>query len=244
MAATTAPQRTGTIRVEDLTKVYGAGETEVRALREVDFEIASGELVVLLGASGSGKTTLLNIIGAIEPATSGTVEVAGHDLAGMDHHQRTAFRRDAVGFVFQFFNLVPTLTAVENVALVAELTGPDAEDRARETLGEVGLADRLGHFPAQLSGGEQQRVAIARALVKRPPVLLTDEPTGALDLDTGRSVLRTLQRAAREQGCTVLMVTHNAVIADMADRVLRLRDGEIVGDDANAAPVDPEDLAW
>jgi putative ABC transport system ATP-binding protein len=233
------------IRTTELEKTYGEGPTRVAALDGVDLEIAAGELVVLLGPSGSGKTTLLNLVGALEPPTHGAITVAGHDLGGLDEDGRTAFRRDAVGFVFQFFNLVPTLTARENVELVLELTGRDrAPARATDALEAVGLADRLDHFPAALSGGEQQRVAIARAVAKDPAVLLCDEPTGALDLDTGRRVLEVLRRINRDAGRTVLMVTHNSAIAAMADRVVRLRSGRIVADDVVDEPAEPAAVSW
>lgn len=229
--------------LRDVAKVYD-GVLAVRALRGVDLEIARGELIVVLGPSGSGKTTLLNVIGAIEPASSGTVQIAGRDLTGLGEEERTAFRRQSVGFVFQFFNLIPTLTALENVELIAELTARDGEVDATETLRRVGLGERIDHFPAQLSGGEQQRVAVARALVAAPALLLCDEPTGALDLETGRVVLALLQRVGREQGRTVVLVTHNAAVGRMGDRVLRMRDGRIVADERNDTPVDARELDW
>ena len=232
------------VRARGLTKVYGEGPAAVHALKGVDLEVPRGEFVVLLGPSGSGKTTLLNLIGALESPTSGFLEVFGRPLADLDEQGRTAYRRDTVGFVFQFFNLVPTLTAEENVALLAEVTGGDAEERAKRVLTRVGLGDRLGHFPGQLSGGEQQRVALARGLVKDPPLLLCDEPTGALDIETGKQVLGALREVAGRDQRTVLVVTHNAAIGRMADRVVRLRDGEITGVEQNAAPVSPEDLEW
>jgi putative ABC transport system ATP-binding protein len=222
---------------------YGAGEAAVRALRGVSFRIGAGELVVLLGPSGSGKTTCLNLIGAIERASAGSLIVNGIDVTALDAGGQTAYRRMQVGFVFQFFNLVPTLTALENVQLIAELTGPGAEARSRAALGDVGLGARGGHFPGQLSGGEQQRVAIARALVKDPPLLLCDEPSGSLDLETGRRILGLL-RSAADGGRTVMVVTHNSVIAGIADRVLHLRDGEIVGDERHEAPGRVDELSW
>jgi putative ABC transport system ATP-binding protein len=207
--------------------------------------VAAGELVVVLGPSGSGKTTLLNLIGALERPTRGTLVVAGRELEGLDETGRTAFRREQVGFVFQFFNLVPALTALENVALILELTGRDeAERRAAAALRAVGLGNRLDHFPAQLSGGEQQRVAIARAVAKEPALILCDEPTGALDLETGRLVLEQLRRLNREDGRTVLMVTHNSAIAGMADRVVRMRSGELVAVEVNEQPLEPTDVSW
>ena len=233
------------VALDSVTKTYGEGEIAVHALRGVDLEVERGELVVLLGPSGSGKTTLLNMIGGIEAPTSGSVAVAGHDVAALDERGRTEFRRKTVGFVFQFFNLIPTLTARENVELVAELSGPNGTiDRAQEVLGRVGLGDRLDHFPAQLSGGEQQRVAVARALAGDPLVLLCDEPTGALDLETGRTVLALLRDVNAESNCSVMIVTHNAAISRMADRVLRLRGGRIVEDQRNPEPVPADKVEW
>jgi putative ABC transport system ATP-binding protein len=232
------------VRARGLTKTYGEGSAEVHALRGVDLDIPQGELVVLLGPSGSGKTTLLNLIGALESPTSGELEVFGRSLAELDEEQRTEYRRDSVGFVFQFYNLVPTLTAGENVALLAEVTGSDPEGRAQRVLGRVGMASRIDHFPGQLSGGEQQRVALARGLVKDPPLMLCDEPTGALDVETGKQVLTALRTLAGQDDRTVLIVTHNAVIGQMADRVVRLRDGEVIGVELNEAPVPPDSLEW
>jgi putative ABC transport system ATP-binding protein len=229
---------------QDLTKIYGEGDAAIRALDHVSFSIDPGEFVVLLGPSGSGKTTLLNQVGALEPATSGSLLVNGIDIAAMSPAEQTEYRRSTVGFVFQFYNLVPTLTALENVALIAEITGADAEARAHDRLADVGLAERADHFPGQMSGGQQQRVAIARGVVKDPPLLLCDEPTGALDLETGRSILALLRSSTAGGRRTVLLVTHNSTIAQMADRVLHLRDGRIVGDERNPSPVPPEALAW
>jgi putative ABC transport system ATP-binding protein len=230
------------IRVRGLTKTYGSGEVAVHALRGVDLDIQEQEFVVLLGPSGSGKTTLLNLIGGIEPPTSGELAVEGERLALLDEEGRTRFRRESVGFIFQFFNLLPTLTALENVELVAEL-GSDG-DRSANMLRRVGLGDRLDHFPAQLSGGEQQRVAVARALTGGPRILLADEPTGALDLETGRVVLALLRELSEELGQTTLLVTHNASIGRMADRLLRLRDGRIVADERNPEPARATELEW
>ena len=230
------------VRLRGVRKTYGAGEVAVQALRGVDLEIWPEEFVVLLGPSGSGKTTLLNLIGGIEPASAGEIEVGGNDVGALDEEGRTRFRRETVGFVFQFFNLIPTLTALENVELVAELG--DGADRAPEMLERVGLGDRVDHFPAQLSGGEQQRVAVARALAGGPRVLLGDEPTGALDLETGRTVLGLLHELSHELRQTVLLVTHNAAIARMADRVLHMRDGGIAGDERNESPAAAELLEW
>ncbi len=232
------------VRAEGLARTYGTGAVAVDALVGVDLEIESGQFVVLLGPSGSGKTTLLNLVGAIDVPTAGHLEVDGIRLDGLDGEGRTRFRREHVGFVFQFFNLIPTLTALENVQLITELTGRDGSDQARAALEAVGMADRADHFPAALSGGEQQRVAIARAVAKRPRLLLADEPTGALDLETGRRVLDVISRLNRERAMTVLLVTHNAVIAEMADRVIRLRDGRIVADTLNPNPVAADRLEW
>jgi putative ABC transport system ATP-binding protein len=231
------------ITVQDLRKTYGSGDTLVHAVDGVSFSVAPGEFVVLLGASGSGKTTTLNLIGAIEQPTSGRLEVAGHDLAVLDEHGRTEYRRREVGFVFQLYNLVPSLTALENVQLIAEITGPNGEQRALAALDRVGIADRATAFPGQLSGGQQQRVAIARAIVKQPAVLLCDEPTGALDLDHGREVLGVLSDLSRD-GRTVVCVTHNSAIARMATRVLRLSDGSIVDDAEQHDPLPAQELVW
>ena len=230
------------ISLRGLHKTYGTGEVAVQALRGIDLRIWPEEFVVLLGPSGSGKTTLLNLIGGIEPAGEGAIEVFGEDVSALDEEGRTGFRRRTVGFVFQFFNLIPTLTALENVELIAELG--DGPDRAAEMLERVGLGDRFDHFPAQLSGGEQQRVAVARALAGGPRLLLGDEPTGALDLETGRAVLGLLHELSHELGQTVLLVTHNASIGRMADRVLRMRDGRIVADERNERPAPAEELEW
>ena len=233
-----------TIEMAGVWKTFGEGHTAVHALKDVDLKGPQGEFAVILGPSGSGKTTLLNLVGAIDNATDGRIEVGGIDLRNLGVDEQVKYRRENVGFVFQFFNLIPTLTAAENVELVADLTAADGAARAEEVLEQVGLADRMHHFPAQLSGGEQQRVAIARALVKRPPILLCDEPTGELDFETGRMILELLQDISREQDQTVLLVTHNAAIGDMADRVLKLRSGEIVDDARNASPTDAGVLTW
>lgn len=227
-----------------LTKIYGEGDTAIKALDAVSFTINAGEFVVLLGPSGSGKTTLLNQIGALEPSTSGSLNVNGLEIAGMTDKERTEYRRSTVGFVFQFYNLIPTLTAQENVALIAEITGGDPEARSDTVLDSVGLTDRMGHFPGEMSGGQQQRVAIARSIVKDPPLLLCDEPTGALDLETGRTILDLLKSTTEGEDRTVFLVTHNSTIAEMADRVIRLRDGRIVGDEANEHPTPASELRW
>lgn len=233
------------IEMKDVSKTFGEGHTAVHALRHVDLQCEPGEFTVILGPSGSGKTTMLNLIGAIDDATDGRLVVDGHDLTMMGTDEKTRFRRESVGFVFQFFNLIPTLTAAENVELVAELTTPqDAADRTAHVLEQVGLADRMDHFPAELSGGEQQRVALARALVKEPPILLCDEPTGELDFETGRKILSLLQRVNEESDQTVLLVTHNAAIGDIADRVLRIQSGQIADDRHNPDPTSAEELTW
>ena len=232
------------VRLTGVGKTYGSGDAAVHALRDAHLEVWPGEFVVLLGPSGSGKTTLLNLIGGIEESTTGRVEVTGLDVGSMSAKQRTTYRRDKVGFVFQFFNLVPTLTAAENIEVIAELTGGDAARRSRQALAEVGLTAVGDRFPGQMSGGQQQRVAIARAIVKEPPLLLCDEPTGSLDLDTGRQVLGVLRALARQGHHTVLLVTHNSAIAAMADRVLRLHSGSITQDERIAVPAEAADLSW
>jgi putative ABC transport system ATP-binding protein len=244
MGGATAVRTTMAVSCVDVVKVYGSGPSAVRALRGVDLDVGFGEFVVVLGPSGSGKTTLLNLIGAVEPPTSGRILVAGTDIGGFGERERTAHRRERIGFVFQFFNLVPTLTARENVQLIAELVTDDPASRTVQVLAQVGLADRMDRFPGQLSGGEQQRVAIARAMVKEPPLLLCDEPTGSLDLDTGRQVLAALRALAQEGHHTVVLVTHNSAIARMADRVLRVSSGRIVEDRRNQTPVPAQELDW
>jgi putative ABC transport system ATP-binding protein len=229
-------------RARGLTKVYRMGEVEVHALRGVDLDLFAGEFVVLLGASGSGKSTLLNILGGLDAPTAGVVECRGHPLTGAGDAALTRFRREHVGFVFQFYNLIPSLTARENVALVTDIaTAPMAPEQA---LALVGLDTRLDHFPAQMSGGEQQRVAIARAIAKRPDVLLCDEPTGALDSQTGVLVLQALERTNRETGALTVVITHNAVIAGMGDRVLVLSDGRIAREERNSVRVPASGLRW
>jgi len=237
-----APAAPPVFRVRGLTKVYGTGETAVRALDGVDLDLNAGELVVLLGPSGSGKTTLLNQLGGLDNPTAGELAYRGVDLTTADEARLTAFRRESVGFVFQFYNLVPSLTARENVALITEIASNPLP--AEEVLGLVGLGARLDHFPAQLSGGEQQRVAIARAIAKRPEVLLCDEPTGALDVRTGVTVLEAIERANRELGTLTVIITHNAVMADMADRVIHFMDGRVQNERRNAARAAPATLHW
>jgi len=229
-------------QLSGVTRTYHVGTTEIHALRGVDLDLMSGELVVLLGASGSGKSTLVNIMGGLDRPTSGRVRYHDLDLAAASDAELTRYRRRSVGFVFQFYNLVPGLTALENVQLVTELA-PDPMP-ASEALDRVGLSSRRDHFPAQLSGGEQQRVAIARAIAKRPEVLLCDEPTGALDCDTGVMVLEALAQANRDLGTTTVIITHNAVIAGMADRVVRLSNGGIASIESNATRVPASSLRW
>ncbi|AUX26386.1 ABC transporter ATP-binding protein [Sorangium cellulosum] len=225
-----------------LTKTYRMGEVEVSALRGVDLDLYPGELVVLLGPSGSGKSTLLNILGGLDVPTEGAVRYRDDDLTRAGDAGLTRYRREHVGFVFQFYNLIPSLTARENVALVTDIAR--APMPADEALALVGLGKRLDHFPAQLSGGEQQRVAIARAVAKRPDVLLCDEPTGALDVHTGKVVLEALARVNRDLGTTVVVITHNAAIAGMADRVISIADGRIAGERRNAEKLHPAEIAW
>jgi putative ABC transport system ATP-binding protein len=225
-----------------LTKIYGDGPAAVRALSGIDLDIAEGELLVLLGPSGSGKSTLLNIMGGLDRASDGQVSFRDLSLTSMDEHKLTNFRRKHVGFIFQFYNLIPSLTAHENVELVGEIA--DNPMSAEEALGLVGLGERMEHFPAQLSGGEQQRVAVARAIAKRPAVLLCDEPTGALDLKTGVRVLEALVEVNARTRATTLIVTHNADVARMGDRVVRFLDGKIRGIEVNATRTPPSELVW
>jgi putative ABC transport system ATP-binding protein len=225
-----------------VSKIYRMGEVDVPALREVDLQLAEGELVVLLGPSGSGKSTLLNILGGLDVPTSGEVWYRGQELTAADDDALTEYRRHHVGFVFQFYNLIPSLTARENVALVTEIV--EHPMPPEDALALVGLAPRADHFPSQLSGGEQQRVAIARAIAKRPAALLCDEPTGALDVQTGIVVLDALQRANTDLGTTTVLITHNASIALMADTVIKLADGRIAAVERNARKIAPRDLSW
>ena len=241
-AATLSPAPDAVFRAHGLSKTYGSGEVEVRALHDVDLEIARGEFVVLLGPSGSGKSTLLNILGGLDVPSTGEVWFGDHRLSGAGETELTSYRREHVGFVFQFYNLIPSLTVRENVALVTDIAeNPMPVDEAIDL---VGLTPRRDHFPAQLSGGEQQRVAIARAIVKRPDVLLCDEPTGALDYTTGKLVLEVIARINEELGTTSIIITHNAAIAGMADRVFYLGDGRIQRIEPNAHKVKPSELSW
>lgn len=237
-----AGQRKTVFRARGITKIYHMGTVDVHALRGIDMKMYLGEFVVFLGPSGSGKSTILNILGGLDVPTSGTIHFHDRELTSFNDRALTQYRRRNVGFVFQFYNLIPSLTAVENVALITDI----AEDpmRAEEALELVGLGDRLHHFPSQLSGGQQQRVAIARAIAKRPSVLLCDEPTGALDAPTGIVVLEALLRANQEMGTTAAVITHNAVIGNMADRVIHLSDGRVSETHVNRTRTLPQDLQW
>jgi putative ABC transport system ATP-binding protein len=241
-ATATQPASNPLLRIRSLARTYGSGEAAVRALRDVDLDVTLGEFIVLLGASGSGKSTLLNILGGLDPPTTGEVEFLGHRLDGASDAELTRYRREHVGFVFQFYNLIPSLTVAENVALVTDI----AEDpmQVDEALALVALTPRRNHFPSQLSGGEQQRVAIARAIAKRPQLLLCDEPTGALDYATGKLVLEVIARINTELGTTALVITHNAAIAGMADRVIRLVDGRIASIEKPERRLTPAELSW
>ena len=230
------------VEFEDVTKTYGSGTGEIRALDGASFTVRRGEFAVVLGASGAGKTTALNILGGMDTATSGRVAVGGRDITHASETELVEYRRRDVGFVFQFYNLVPNLTALENVELASQIC-PNALD-ARETLDKVGLGERLANFPAQLSGGEQQRVSIARALAKNPKLLLCDEPTGALDYNTGKQILQLLQDSCRQRGITVALVTHNSALAPMGDRLIRFRSGKVTEITANPNPTPIADIEW
>lgn len=229
-------------KLESVTKIYKMGEVGVRALIGTELNIKSGELVVVLGPSGSGKSTLLNILGGMDTATSGRVFFQDNDISKYNDNQLTLFRRKNIGFVFQFYNLMPNLTARENIELATEIS--DNPMNIEEVLEKVGLEDRADHFPSQMSGGEQQRVAIARAVAKNPDVLLCDEPTGALDYNTGKLVLKLLRDINKETGKTVIIITHNQPIADMASRLIKMRSGEVVENYYNDSPIDPELIEW
>lgn len=236
------PDRQAVFHMHSVSKTYQMGDIQVHALRSIELDLFFGEFVVFLGPSGSGKSTLLNILGGLDVPTSGEVRFLDHALSGASDNDLTRFRREHVGFVFQFYNLIPSLTALENVALVTEIA--EKPIVAAEALNVVGLGDRINHFPAQLSGGEQQRVAIARAIAKRPDVLLCDEPTGALDFPTAKLVLEVLKRINEELHTTVAVITHNSAISAMADRVIRLRSGEIVEITHNSTKANPDQLVW
>jgi putative ABC transport system ATP-binding protein len=236
------PERIRVFSARHLSKVYVMGQIEVHALNDVSLDIYEGEFVVLLGPSGSGKSTLLNILGGLDTPTTGEAHWRDHNLVGASDAELTQYRREHVGFVFQFYNLIPSLTVLENVALVAEIADKALDPREALTL--VGLDQRLNHFPSQLSGGEQQRVAVARAIVKSPDALLCDEPTGALDYDTGKIVLAAIKRVNEQLRTTTIVITHNAAIAGMADRVLRLGGGRIVSEECNTRRLTPEEVRW
>ena len=230
------------IEFRNVCKIYGSGEQEIRALDNITFDVEKGELCVIVGASGAGKTTLLNILGGMDTATSGTVMLAGREISKLGDRELTDYRRTDVGFVFQFYNLVQNLTALENVELASEIC-KDSLDAA-ETLCRVGLEKRMQNFPAQLSGGEQQRVSIARALAKNPKIILCDEPTGALDYNTGKSVLKLLQDTCRSTGKTVIIITHNSALTQIADRVIRVKNGQATSVETNSEPTPVERIEW
>ena len=230
------------VKLEHVTKVYQMGEIEIHAAAGIDFEIGKGEFVVVVGPSGAGKTTVLNVLGGMDTVTSGSIWVDGKDIAAYSNKQRIAYRRDDIGFVFQFYNLIPNLTALENVELALQICKDPLD--ARQVLKEVGLEDRMANFPAQLSGGEQQRVSIARALAKNPKLLLCDEPTGALDYNTGKAILKLLQDMCREKNMTVIVITHNQAIAPMADRIIRIKNGKVSSMELNPSPVSVETIEW
>ena len=230
------------VKLEQVTKVYKMGEVEIRAVDGIDFSIAKGEFVVIVGPSGAGKTTVLNILGGMDTATSGSVLVDKNDIAKYSPNKLIGYRRDDIGFVFQFYNLIPNLTALENVELALQICKNPLD--AKTVLEDVGLGERLNNFPAQLSGGEQQRVSIARALAKNPKLLLCDEPTGALDYNTGKAILKLLQDTCRKKGMTVIVITHNSAIAPMADRVIHIKNGKVSGMEMNEHPVPVETIEW
>ena len=230
------------VKLDKVSKIYKMGEVEIRAVDEISFEISKGEFVVVVGPSGAGKTTVLNILGGMDTATRGDVLVDGRNIAKYNSRQLTAYRRDDIGFVFQFYNLVPNLTALENVELAMQICKNPLD--AGQVLDEVGLEDRKGNFPAQLSGGEQQRVSIARALAKNPKLLLCDEPTGALDYQTGKAILKLLQDMCREKGMTVIVITHNSALTPMADRVIHIKNGTVSSMELNENPTPVEEIEW
>ena len=232
----------GFVTLKDVRKIYKMGEVEIRAVDGIDFEIEKGEFVVIVGPSGAGKTTVLNILGGMDTATSGLVQIDGTDITRFKARQLTSYRRDDIGFVFQFYNLIQNLTALENVELALQICKDPLD--AEIVLKEVGLGNRMKNFPAQLSGGEQQRVSIARALAKNPKILLCDEPTGALDYNTGKAILKLLQDTCREKGVTVILITHNSAIAPMADRVIHIKNGKVSKILKNDHPVPVETIEW
>lgn len=230
------------VKLENITKIYHMGEVEIRAVDGIDFSIQKGEFVVIVGPSGAGKTTVLNILGGMDTASGGRITVDGQDITKYSERQLTGYRRDDIGFVFQFYNLIPNLTALENVELALQICKNPMD--AQEVMEDVGLGERLDNFPAQLSGGEQQRVSIARALAKNPKLLLCDEPTGALDYNTGKAILKLLQDTCREKGMTVILITHNSAIAPMADRVIKIKNGMVSEMTVNEHPVPVETIEW
>lgn len=230
------------VRLTNITKVYQMGEVEIRAVDGIDFAIKKGEFVIIVGPSGAGKTTVLNILGGMDTATTGKITVDGEDITRYNERQLTGYRRNDIGFVFQFYNLVPNLTAKENVELALQICRDPLD--AKTVLEDVGLAGRLDNFPAQLSGGEQQRVSIARALAKNPKLLLCDEPTGALDYNTGKAILKLLQDMCREKGMTVIVITHNSALAPMADRLIRIKNGKVSSMEINPYPVSIDEIEW
>lgn len=230
------------VKLKDITKVYHMGEVEIRAADNINFSIKKGEFVVIVGQSGAGKTTVLNILGGMDTATGGTLTVDGKDITAYDSRQLTGYRRDDIGFVFQFYNLIPNLTALENVELALQICKDPLD--AKKVLEDVGLGDRLDNFPAQLSGGEQQRVSIARALAKNPKLLLCDEPTGALDYNTGKAILKLLQNMCRERGMTVIVITHNQALAPMADRLIHIKNGQVSHMETNENPMSIDEIEW
>ncbi len=234
--------KAGYVRLEKVSKIYGSKEVKIVAVDEISFEISEGEFVVIVGPSGAGKTTVLNILGGMDKATSGTVLVDGEDISRYTNKQLTGYRREDIGFVFQFYNLVPNLTALENVELALQICKNPLD--AKTVLSEVGLKDRLENFPAQLSGGEQQRVSIARALAKNPKLLLCDEPTGALDYQTGKAILKLLQDMCRKKGMTVIVITHNSALMPMADRVIQIKNGRVSRMTLNENPTPVEEIEW
>lgn len=235
-------QREAYVKLENVSKIYGTGEVKIVAVDGISFEIAKGEFVVIVGPSGAGKTTVLNILGGMDKPTSGKIYVDGRNIAGYSGRQLTSYRREDIGFVFQFYNLVPNLTALENVELALQICREPLD--AATVLTEVGLKGRFGNFPAQLSGGEQQRVSIARALAKNPKLLLCDEPTGALDYQTGKAILKLLQDMCREKGMTVIVITHNSALTPMADKVIRIKNGKVSDIIRNAHPTPVEEIEW
>ena len=230
------------VKLKDITKVYHMGEVEIRAADNINFSIKKGEFVVIVGPSGAGKTTVLNILGGMDTATGGTLTVDGKDITAYDSRQLTGYRRDDIGFVFQFYNLIPNLTALENVELALQICKDPLD--AKKVSEDVGLGDRLDNFPAQLSGGEQQRVSIARALAKNPKLLLCDEPTGALDYNTGKAILKLLQNMCRERGMTVIVITHNQALAPMADRLIHIKNGQVSHMETNENPMSIDEIEW